>query len=308
MRRMIFKQRGVIAVASVVLATAGCSSTGEWREGASNEELGIYETSAAPARANSNLFPMQTGLASWDGVRHASGMTAAHASLPIDSMARITNAQTGQSAMVRVTERLEPGSALAIELSKDASAAVGVLENGRSRVMIEPLDLLRGGGGAETQARMYRTSSPGSSFEPAYALPSYSPVETVEVNSPAARSAPVRQQAAADYDTGIVTGAIPGRQAPAAQNTRRGMSLIGANYVQVGSYRDPANAYRMVRRLQAEGLGGGAYGGAFVETAQVKGATYHRVRVGPIGQSDVARRALRDARALGHTGAQIVRP
>ncbi|MBX2854328.1 MAG: SPOR domain-containing protein [Rhodobacteraceae bacterium] len=308
MRRMFNKQRGVIAVASVVLATAGCSSTGEWRDGAADEELGVYETSAAPARANSDLFPVQTGLASWDGIQSASGMTAAHARLPIDSMARVTNAQTGQSAMVRVTERLEPGSSLAIELSHDAAAAVGVLENGRSTVIIDPLDLLRGNGAAETQAQIYRTSSPGSAFEPAYALPAYSPVETVRVNSPAPIAAPVRPRVATDYSSSIVTGAIPGRQATPAPTVRRGMSLVGANYVQVGSFRDPANAYRMVRRLEAEGLGGGVYGGAFVETARIKGATYHRVRLGPIGQTDTARRALRDARALGHTGAQIVRP
>ena len=68
------------------------------------------------------------------------------------------------------------------------------------------------------------------------------------------------------------------------------------------------NAHRMLERLGKEGMTQGVYGDAFVETKYISGQAYHRVRLGPIETDTEAQRALRDAKALGHKDARILRP
>ena len=79
-------------------------------------------------------------------------------------------------------------------------------------------------------------------------------------------------------------------------------------YLQLGSFRDPANAYRLKTRLEREGLAGGAFGGAHVSTSLVRGASYYRVRIGPLESGVNAERALRQAQALGHKDARLLKP
>lgn len=63
-------------------------------------------------------------------------------------------------------------------------------------------------------------------------------------------------------------------------------------YVQVGSFAEPSKASRV-----AGGIGGGLSGG--VQTANVRGQTYHRVMVGPFQSRDAADRARASLRQLG---------
>jgi rare lipoprotein A len=68
-----------------------------------------------------------------------------------------------------------------------------------------------------------------------------------------------------------VTALIPGGQAPAAA---RAASRF---YAQAASYAEPANAARMVTRLQGQG-----FPDVGTVEAQVNGRRYYRVRVGPV--------------------------
>jgi rare lipoprotein A len=103
----------------------------------------------------------ETGMASWYGApyhnrRGSNGeiynmhaMTAAHLTLPLGSVARITNLKTGSSAVVRITDRgpFVPGRI--IDLSLAAAKAVDVYLPGTARVRLEvlqsPLPLDTGG-------------------------------------------------------------------------------------------------------------------------------------------------------------------
>ena len=92
---------------------------------------------------------METGLASWYGPpydrhRGANGeiydqnmLSAADRVLPLDSLVRVTNIRTGQSAIMRVTDRgpFVPGRVL--DLSKASAKAVGVYLPGTAQVRIE---------------------------------------------------------------------------------------------------------------------------------------------------------------------------
>ncbi len=88
--------------------------------------------------------------------------------------------------------------------------------------------------------------------------------------------------------------------APAAPSYGAG-SVSGAFYVQVGAFTRPANAERLVRQLSAYGEQ------AFVEPAQVRGATWYRVRVGPVLDQGQGWAALNRVRGLGHRDARLVR-
>jgi rare lipoprotein A len=93
----------------------------------------------------------ETGMASWYGapyhnrrgsngeVYNMHAMTAAHLTLPLGSIVRITNLKTGHSAVVRITDRgpFVPGRI--VDLSLAAAKALDVYSPGIAKVRLEVL-------------------------------------------------------------------------------------------------------------------------------------------------------------------------
>ncbi len=104
--------------------------------------VGFDDTSGKPSFT-------QFGAASWygPGFHHRAGadgtpfdqnaMTAAHRTLPMGSTVRVTNVATGQTTLVRITDRgpFSPGRVL--DLSLGAAKAIGVWRAGVAQVKIE---------------------------------------------------------------------------------------------------------------------------------------------------------------------------
>jgi rare lipoprotein A len=100
---------------------------------------------------NTKPIYVETGLASWYGPpyhhrRGANGeiydqnaMTAAHRTLPLNSMVRVTNLSTGHVAMVRITDRGPFIEDRIIDLSLAAAKAVDVWRPGTAEVKLEVL-------------------------------------------------------------------------------------------------------------------------------------------------------------------------
>ena len=100
---------------------------------------------------NSKPIYVETGLASWYGppYNHHKGangeiydqdaMTAAHRTLPLNSMVRVTNLSTGHIAMVRITDRGPFVEDRILDLSLAAAKAVDVWRPGTAEVKIEVL-------------------------------------------------------------------------------------------------------------------------------------------------------------------------
>ena len=107
------------------------------------------ETEAPP---NTPPILVETGLASWYGPpyhnrRGANGevydmnaMTAAHRTLPLNSLVRVTNLATKQSALVRITDRGPFVEGRVIDLSLAAAKETGVWRAGTARVRLEVLE------------------------------------------------------------------------------------------------------------------------------------------------------------------------
>lgn len=64
------------------------------------------------------------------------GLTAAHKSLPIDTMVRVTNQANGQSVDVRVNDRLAADAAEVIAVSRAAAQRIGMVQTGRADVAL----------------------------------------------------------------------------------------------------------------------------------------------------------------------------
>ena len=94
----------------------------------------------------------ESGEASWYGARHhgqrtASGevfdkhaMTAAHATLPLGSMVRVTVQDTGASVVVEITDRQPRKRYRVIDLSRGAAARIGIVQRGTAMVTVEHTD------------------------------------------------------------------------------------------------------------------------------------------------------------------------
>ena len=93
-----------------------------------------------------------TGVASWYGrkfngqktssgeIYDMYGMTAAHATLPIPSYARVTNPANGKSVIVRINDRGPFHAGRLIDLSYTAAWKLGYIGNGSTRVEVESVE------------------------------------------------------------------------------------------------------------------------------------------------------------------------
>jgi rare lipoprotein A (peptidoglycan hydrolase) len=91
----------------------------------------------------------ETGTAAWYGGRYigrrtTSGerldtthLTAAHRTLPLNSLARVTNLHNGRSVVVRVTDRGPVADSLLIDMSPRAAAELNMKEAGLAPVRVE---------------------------------------------------------------------------------------------------------------------------------------------------------------------------
>jgi rare lipoprotein A len=114
--------------------------------------LGLHTANAAPIATQTVAAEadavLDSGEATWYGPRHAgrktfSGerfdprkMTAAHPSLPIGTIVRVTDVATGRSVIVRVNDREPPHGVRCIDLSEGAALALGIHGRGVAEVTL----------------------------------------------------------------------------------------------------------------------------------------------------------------------------
>jgi rare lipoprotein A len=103
----------------------------------------------APAHIDGKPLSVEVGMSSWYGPpynnqRGANGeiydqnaMTAAHRTLPMGTIVRVTNLDTGQSAVVKITDRGPFVHGRTLDLSLAAAKQTGVYRAGVARVKIE---------------------------------------------------------------------------------------------------------------------------------------------------------------------------
>lgn len=129
------------------------ASQPDQRAGRSRQSTEPAESLPAPTDDYANVTPVyiEVGVASWYGPPYhnrkaANGeifdmnqLTAAHRTLPLNSLARVTNLQTGSSTIVRITDRGPFIEGRMLDLSLGAAKAIDVWRPGLATVRLEVL-------------------------------------------------------------------------------------------------------------------------------------------------------------------------
>ena len=85
--------------------------------------------------------PRHEGLRTFNGERFDSHkMTAAHPSLPMGTMVRVTDVASGRSIIVRVNDREPPHGVRCIDLSEGAAIALGIHGRGVAEVTLTAVE------------------------------------------------------------------------------------------------------------------------------------------------------------------------
>jgi rare lipoprotein A len=258
----------------------------------------------------------ETGIASWYGpgfhqkqtangeIYDQNEMTAAHKTLPMPSLVRVTNLDNGRSVVVRVNDRGPFVAGRIIDMTRRGAQLLGYEDAGTAKVRVQIL-----GDESRAIAAAARRNTPApllAQEEGTAPPPKAAPREKIEVAGIGGKAAPAPQPVAAPVtsepieDPKTVPGSdVNGRFVPspvvADVPVRAGRRI----FVQAGSFTVQENATRLSARLASVGSAG-------VTTATVDGKRFYRVRIGPISDVSQADAVLNRVLDTGHTDAKIV--
>lgn len=273
----------------------------------------------------------ETGIASWYGEDFHGKLTAngelfdlnrvsaAHRTLPMPSLVRITNLENGRSLVVRVNDRGPFARGRIVDVSRRTAQLLGFERPGTAKVRVQILaDESRQIAEAMTkgQSEPQLVASAGNPIaDPVQSrpdLPVAAPRSAVAVQSlplpgVAVPVAPPQLPAA---PRGVLTGPAPAAPGPSAsaQPTLPGASETAVTmvpvtptqiFVQAGAFQNVANAVRLSAQLATVGR-------SIVAPATVRGQQFYRVRFGPFDTSDEADRTLDRVIGAGFPDARVV--
>ncbi len=279
----------------------------------------------------------ETGIGSWYGEQFhgratANGeifdmneVTAAHTTLPMPSMARVTNLDNGRSIVVRVNDRGPYVNGRVIDLSRRSAQLLGYDRQGTAKVRVQylgPAPLAGAPPGDNAQAVVAAANRANNEEKPVA-----SPRAAVEAEAlpppPGARQQPASSQGQSRQIQGQVVpagnssqpsamqivaaqnqSAATPRANPAADLAKQQVQITPVKggqgiYVQVGAFTQHENASRAAASVSG-------YGRVAITSRIVNNQEFFRVRLGPFDQVSNADAALQQMLSIGQTNARIV--
>ncbi|MBC7952602.1 MAG: septal ring lytic transglycosylase RlpA family protein [Rhodospirillaceae bacterium] len=247
----------------------------------------------------------ETGIASWYGPDFHGKLTAngesfdqnavsaAHKTLPLPSVVRVTNLDNGRSLVIRVNDRGPFVNGRIIDLSRRAAQLLGTEATGTAKVRVQVLP-------EESRALAGKLKHDN---EPQVAA---APRESVTAETlPAPGS---REQAKPILASAKPVSGSAQRAAAAIERTERELAAQDVEtvpikatgiFVQAGSFSRHDNAIRLQARLSAVGQ-------PQIQPAHIKGQTVYRVRFGPLSSVAEADRLLESVIATGQQDAKVI--
>ena len=185
-------------------------------------------------------------------------LTAAHRTLPLPSIVKVTNLENGRTLLVRVNDRGPYARDRIIDISKKGAQLLGFLEKGTAKVKVEIM---------EKESRSLKAALTGDGAEDAFAAPS-----TMVVRGEIGAEVPVISAAAAsgNYTAGsgqyyVQAGAFTSRDS--AANLSSNLSQFGSAHVtkaevngtlfyrvRVGPYSNHDDAVAIQSKLRNYGI------------------------------------------------------
>lgn len=300
-----------------------------------------------------NWTYVEEGLASWYGDEFqgrptANGetfdkysMTAAHRTLPMPSLVRVTNLDNNRMAILRVNDRGPFRKERIIDVSHEAARVLGFDLQGTARVRVELLSeeskRLAMAHGAQlpdmnsyasynapgNNSQLIMNNPPPSGNVTGSGMPfgsggSYGggPIETVDLSPPnmplmggGGYTPPPPPMENLAFQPGLIAPAGASEAPPAAVSTQmpafppiqQQNDLANAVYLQVGAFADRQNVERLVGRLKEL---------AEVEVTPLErgGRMLYRVRLGPLDNLQQAETLQSRVAQFGITDAKIIIP
>ncbi len=323
---------GVVLLAgSVIGALAACSSSFT-RTGGEHTRLskrvvaqgqpvpkggGRYKVGKPYQIAGKWFYPREdptydrTGIASWYGTlfhgrRTANGevfdmdaLTAAHPTLPLPSLVRVTNLHNGRSIVVRVNDRGPYKHNRIIDMSRYGAHLLGFRKNGTAQVRVtylRPAPL----NGDDSYERMVLARQPWArmaqrsyGYRRLAAAPSSPPAR---YNHRQSRYMPTSASLSRAPSRSAARHAR-GNTAPRPSRLRQPARV--PLYVQAGIYRFARNAHAVAARLRQSTT-------VRVDPVMMSGRLYHAVRLGPYLTPAQAQHGVRLSAELGIGDARII--
>lgn len=256
----------------------------------------------------------ETGIASWygpqfHGKKTANGeifnmneLTAAHRTLQLPSIVRVTNLENGRSLVVRVNDRGPFKRGRVIDLSRKSAELLGFKNNGTARVKLQVLGpesreiAERARRGESTRGTEVAMNDKGLAGHPARTKISAQDLSTQDRTAGVAPK-PVQEEV-------LSTPEFKGRVSEAGHilpdKIVQEVPVKPTNmFVQAGSFSDRGNAQDLARLLSR-------YADARVYPADVNGKRFYRVRLGPVADVAKADKLLEDLAREGRNTALII--
>jgi rare lipoprotein A len=252
----------------------------------------------------------EVGYASWYGpgfhgkktangeIYNENALTAAHKTLPMPSIVRVTNLENNRVLVVRINDRGPYVDGRIIDLSRRAAQLLGMERKGVARVRVEVME-------AESRkiAKIYgvreqerRVAAMNPALQDQEARP---PRATVDLRRAV--------MAASEADAAVEVEATVASSNVEPATFRDGHGHQGAEdsgsekiyYVQAGAFRERDGAEAMVRKLMS-------IGPTRISEVTIDGAVWHRVRLGPFESLDLATALMSRVMEASGDGAAIV--
>ena len=314
---------------------AACGSTSSSGGGRGAAQIGAYKV-GQPYKIDGITYTpredfnhVETGVASWygpgfHGKSTANGerydqteRTAAHRTLQMPSIVRVTNLDNGLSTVVRINDRGPFARSRVIDLSRTAAQELDIIRSGTGRVRIDQMtaeslavkDVAIGGGGPAEQYAAVAQLASGQR-----AAPAQPPVQVAASPQPVAAPVPVVQAVwptnpqASAIETAPARGSGRGNSGPTiaslaavtpAAGSLTSVPPTSGFYVQTGAFATPENAERQRGAVRS-------YGASEISQGSAGGREVYRVRLGPYTTSDAAGIVADRLKRSGYGDARVV--
>jgi len=315
----------------ILVLLAALTACGSRHHGPAVAQRGFYKVGNPYTIDGVTYVPMEefrhteTGVASWYGpgfhgkytangeVYDQSDHTAAHRTLQMPCVLRVTNLDNGQSTIVRVNDRGPYARSRILDVSRAAAQELGMIGRGTARIRIDQLEaeslamkqIALNGGGPDEQRAALNQYIAGNRPPPVVAAPQPAPPPAPAPVASPPPTPPVTVYPSPPASLPSEPPPPPPRQgspsvASIAAAATGGYVQPGSGfYVQTGAFSSMGNAEKQRGLITS-------YGSTEISPASSGGREVYRVRLGPYSTQEAAGIVADRLKRSGYGDARVV--
>jgi rare lipoprotein A len=238
----------------------------------------------------------EIGIASWYGdpfhggptsngeIFNKHGLSAAHRTLPLPSVVKVTNMENGKSVILRVNDRGPFARDRILDVSERAAEILDFKQKGSTQVKVEIME--------EESKRLKELAMAGS-------IPPVEAVALSETEVSGGAPALLLEEDVTDVSSGDLLEDEM-NIAPPSQNSDDYTGGAGDYYVQIAAFSARTNAENLRDKVSS-------IGPSVVKSAYVNGVNMYRVRLGGFSSEAKARNYLSKVKDAGYYNARVVK-